>query len=85
MQQYLVVYRRSTGKLLELVELGYDTHAALVKRSAVEQARRGDPDVEVVLLSAPSREALVRTHSRYFRDSRGLAADLTTTLEKLSA
>jgi hypothetical protein len=80
MMQYLLTYRQSSGTLLELRELGEDVQAAMRERFKVELERRGDPDVEVVLLSAASREALMRTHARYFRDRRWLAADLDSSL-----
>lgn len=80
MRQFLVVYRRSTGQLLGLEDLGTDMAAALVKRFAAERERQAEPDVEVVLLSATSREALTRTHARYFRDPHTLATDLSTAL-----
>jgi hypothetical protein len=44
-----------------------DRKAALQERFAVEERERADPDIEVVLLSAPSRDALVHTHARYFQ------------------
>jgi hypothetical protein len=80
MKQFLLVYRRSTGQLLELEDLGADMGAALQKRFAVEREQQADPDVEVVLLSATSREALARTHARYFRDTHTLATDLSSAL-----
>ena len=46
MKQYLLVYRQSTGTLLELRELGEDVHAALKERFAVEHEWRNDRDVE---------------------------------------
>jgi hypothetical protein len=67
MRQFLLVYRRSTGKLVELQDLGTDASSALRQRFERENQERQDPDVEVVLFSAPSREALVRTHARYFK------------------
>lgn len=80
MKQFLLVYRRSTGQLLQLEDLGPDMGAALQKRFALERERLADPDVEVVLLSASSREALARTHARYFRDTHTLATDLSSAL-----
>jgi hypothetical protein len=80
MKQYLLVYRQSTGTLLELRELGEDVHAALKERFAVEHEWRDDRDVEVVVLSAASRDALMQTHARYFRDRQHLAADLDHSL-----
>jgi hypothetical protein len=77
MRQFLLVYRRSSGTLLTIEDLGpVEPAAAMQKRFAVERGYRRDPDVEVVLLSAASRDALLRTHSRYFRTSGELAFEL---------
>lgn len=75
MSHFLLVYRRSTGELVTR-ELGLDAGAALEERFASELAHKDDPDVEVVLLSAPDLEALRRTHSRYFRTITQLAGDI---------
>jgi hypothetical protein len=80
MKQSLRVYRRSTGRLLELEDPGADMGTALQKWFAGERERQADPDVEVVFLSATSREALARTHARYFRDVHTLATDLSSAL-----
>jgi hypothetical protein len=80
MKQYLLVYRQSTGTLLELRELGEDVQAALQARFAAEHEWWGDRDIEVVVLSAASRDALIQTHARYFRDRRHLTASLDEAL-----
>lgn len=78
MKHFLIVYRRGEGRLLECRDLGTDRAAATSKRLATERTHVADPDVEVVILSAKSREVLERTHSRYFRTARELAEDLKT-------
>jgi hypothetical protein len=65
---FLVVYRRSTAELVECRDLGPDREGALLERFEREKKEKDDPDVEVVLLSATSREALEKTHARYFRN-----------------
>jgi hypothetical protein len=67
MKHFLVSYKRSEGRLLELRDLGTDSVAAFKERARLEGAHRLDPDVEIVLLTAPSLEALERTHARYFK------------------
>jgi hypothetical protein len=65
MQHFLVVFDRPQGRVLR--EEAYDDErAALAERFRTEKLHRGNPDVEVVVLSAESREALRRTHARYF-------------------
>lgn len=80
MKYFLLVYRRSTGELVRLDDLGLDRTAALKRRFEIEVQERGDADVEVVLLSAPSLDALRRTHGRYFRSPEELAAELGAAL-----
>jgi len=77
-KHFLIVYRRGEGRLLECRDLGSDRAAATKERLAAEKTYLTDPDVEVVILSARSREVLERTHSRYFRSARELAEDLKT-------
>ena len=76
MKHFLIVYRRGEGRLVECRDLGSDRVAATKERLAAEKAYVKDPDVEVVILSARSRDVLERTHSRYFRSARELAEDL---------
>jgi hypothetical protein len=76
MPHFLIVYRRSTGTLIRCDDLGADGAAALRERFDTEMQERADADVEVVLLSASSREELTRTHSRYFKTMSELKADL---------
>lgn len=80
MIHYLLVYERSTGRLKECLDLGTDSVAALAERFDRERRESSDPDVEVVLLSAQSRDELMRTHARYFKSVGELAADLETLL-----
>jgi len=83
MIQFLVRYRRSTGDLLHFEELGFDRNAAMKRRLEEEKAYKDDSDVEVVLLTASSREALVRTHARYFKSVSELATALGAALPEI--
>jgi len=68
MSHFLVVYDRSTGELRELTEFSEDeTDRASRARLERELAERTHPEVEVVVLTSPSRAALERTHARYFK------------------
>ena len=80
MTQYLIRYRRSTGDLLQFEDLGPDRAAAMGRRLEEERVHKDDPDIEVVLLTASSREALIRTHARYFKSVPELAAALAAAL-----
>jgi hypothetical protein len=83
MTHFLLVYRRSTGELVEDRDLGQDRAEALKVRFAREQREKDDPDVEVVLLSASSREALMQTHARYFKSVQQLAEGLADVTREL--
>ena len=76
MIQFLVVHRRSTGELLRIAEFTGDRKLALEARFAAEAEVKDDPDVEVVLLGAPTLDALKQPHSRYFKTLRELATAL---------
>jgi len=83
MTQFLVRYRRSTGDLLHFEDLGFDRTAAMKRRLEEEEAYKDDSDVEVVVLAASSREALIRTHARYFKSVSELAAALGAALPSI--
>jgi hypothetical protein len=76
MSHFLVVYNRSTGEL-ELTEFG-DGEADRASRVRLERelAERTHPEVEVVVVTSPSRAALERTHARYFKSVSELTAEL---------
>lgn len=70
MSQFLVVYDRARGMLLEEVrEFADDArHEALSERAAAERRYLDSAfPVEIVLLGAKSRGDLEKTHRRYFR------------------
>ena len=76
MTHFLIVYRRSSGTVLERRDFtDAERDQALAMRSKRELEFRTDPDVEVIVLSAESFDALMRTHSRYFRTQRQLFFD----------
>ncbi|HUY50888.1 MAG TPA: hypothetical protein VMV92_35140 [Streptosporangiaceae bacterium] len=72
MWHYLVIYDRRVGKIIR-TRAYRDSAEALKARFAAEREHRGDGDVEVVVLSAKSRAALLRTHARYFQGTQELA------------
>ena len=74
MNDILNVYERSTGVLQELQEFGADEQAALSERFRREFSTRDRAGIEIVVLGAESRQDLQRTHSRYFKTPRELAA-----------
>lgn len=66
MSNFLVKYNRRTG-LLDLEEFrGPDGRGRAFKQRLRAEASRTDQDVEIVVISADSREELAKTHARYF-------------------
>ena len=75
MRYFLVVYDRARGEVVDLQEFsGAERNKALKARFALEVERRDDASIEIVVLGAESREALERTHARYFKTPGELAS-----------
>lgn len=69
---FLLVFDRATSHLLS--EKCFNDHRkALEERFRTERMHRDNPDIEVVVLSAESREALRLTHARYFQSVSAMA------------
>jgi hypothetical protein len=61
---YLIIYNRRTGDN-DVREFPADCgREAIRARFEQERIHRGDPNIEVVVLSSSSREELLKTHSR---------------------
>lgn len=74
MKSFLLVYDRLAGELLEtLVFSGSERDEALRQRFEREQRYCTDPNIEVVVVTAASREVLEHTHGRYFKTIEELA------------
>lgn len=67
MIHYLIVFDRPRGQILELRQFS-ERQDAVRARFEEERRRAGQSQVEIVILGAESREALERTHARYFKD-----------------
>lgn len=67
MNHWLIVYRRSTGELVECTAYGQDGKGALAARFSWELRADAGPDLEIVTLGADSLDTLRVTHSRYFQ------------------
>ena len=75
MSYFLILYSRSKGALIEMDEFPAEQREEAFRlRLEREIAHRQNPDVEVVVLAAPTRADLERTHSRYFKSVSELAA-----------
>ena len=68
MRYFLLTYDRRRGALISESEYDQTEHqAAMAARASAVAHHIKNPNVEVVLLGAHSRDDLMRTHSRYFR------------------
>ena len=68
MSYFLLVYERSLGEVLEQREYPLiERERAWREREQLVATWIGDPNIEVVLLNARSRDDLLKTHSRYFK------------------
>jgi hypothetical protein len=64
---FVLVYDRPNGAIvLERQFADADVAEAMRVRFAEELKYKANPDIEVVLLGADSRETLLTTHARYF-------------------
>jgi len=71
---FLLVYDKRAGTLREEREYPASEKArAFEERRDLMLQHRLDPNVEVALLGAESRDSLIRTHSRYFKTLQELA------------
>jgi hypothetical protein len=68
MRYYVIVYDRKAG-MTRSVRAHDDRWAALSDRFEIERSGNHDPTVEVAVLGAQSKEALHRTHARYFQSA----------------
>lgn len=77
MNLYLLTYDRRKGEIIDRRSYRADERErAFADRLKEMIARRQEPDVEVVLLSAGSFEDLMKTHSRYFKSSEEILAGI---------
>jgi hypothetical protein len=73
---FVVAYKRSLGRLLQIAEFEQDA-GAFARRMELDLQYRSDPDVEVALLAAESLGELKKTHSRYFKSFAEIAKAAT--------
>ena len=68
MVRVLLVYDRHLRTILREEDFADDElKRAVSERLAEEIAHKADPNIEVVLLEADSRETLLTTHASYFK------------------
>jgi hypothetical protein len=73
MRYFLLVYDRDRGQIIEEAEFDESERAVALRARFDREVRYHlEPQVEVVVLGAQSRESLVSTHGRYFKDANEL-------------
>lgn len=74
MARFLLVYdRRRRTILREEAYADDELKRAVNQRLAEEIAHKADPNIEVVLLEADSRQTLLITHASYFKTAAEIA------------
>lgn len=84
MNHYLVVFNRRSGSIVRFSEFP-QANDALTARFDAESEFVDDADIEVVVLGAASKDALMRTHARYFQDAREMAGNALIKLRSYEA
>ena len=66
-RHFLLVFNHRQGKLVEVVEFGDDSEAAITAYAAKERELQDDAALEIVLIGSDSLETVKRTHANYFQ------------------
>jgi hypothetical protein len=84
MKHYLLVFNRRSGSIVRFSEFA-QANEALTARFDAETEFMDDANIEVVVLGAASKDALRRTHGRYFHGAREMAGSALGKLRKYEA
>jgi len=66
-QHFLLVFNHQQGKLVEVVEFGDDSEAAVTAYAAKERELQDDAALEIVLIGSDSLDTVKCTHANYFQ------------------
>jgi hypothetical protein len=83
-KHYLVVFNRRSGSIVRFSEFS-QANDALTARFDAETEFADDADIEVVVLGAASKDALLRTHARYFHGACEMAGSALSKLRSYEA
>ena len=84
MRHYLVVFDRRSGAVVQFQEFGV-ADEAMTARFDAENEYADNSDIEVVVLGASSKDALLKTHARYFKGTLELASSALSKLRRFEA
>lgn len=72
-KHFLLVYDHALGKLVDVIEFGKDSTAALKRYEQLEAEHREEPTMDIVLVGSDSLDTIKVTHRNYFDEGRSMA------------
>jgi hypothetical protein len=72
-KHFLLVYDHAVGKLVDVVEFGKDSNAALKRYEELEAEHRDEPKMDIVLVGSDSLDTIKITHRNYFDEALSMA------------
>lgn len=76
-QHFLLIFDHEQGQLLNWVEFGADSDAAVAAYADSEREYQNHPRIEIVLIGSDSFETVKATHANYFDGTVVLSKYLT--------
>lgn len=76
-QHFLLIFDHDEGRLLDTVDFGEDSDAAVTAYAESERLYQENPRVEIVLIGSDSFETVKATHANYFDGTVALSKYLT--------
>lgn len=83
-KHFLLIYDHHQGKLLDVVEFGNDSEAAVQRYQDVEAEHRHEKWMDIVLVGSDSLDTIKVTHRNYFDEGKTLS-DLEEYLRSVPA
>lgn len=76
-QNFILVFDRHAGVLVDLIEFGTQVKAAMDKYERLEEKHRTEPHMDIVLVGSDSIDTVKVTHANYFNGkARDVYADV---------
>lgn len=76
-QHFLLIFNHDEGHLLDMIEFGENSDAAVAAYSEAEGRYQGEKAVEIVLIGSDSIETVKLTHANYFDGTVAVSKYLT--------
>lgn len=68
-KHFLLVFDHGAGKLVDEIDFGTDSEAAIAAYAACEEKHRGRDMIEIVLIGSDSLDTIRVTHANYFDET----------------